>query len=142
MIALSTYIIQLFPDTQPFLGSRLRANDLLNIAGEQLTDFWDSLDTTDPSYYTLATDDFVATDLINQATGQNFTSWQEFFGPVSANGDLFTATQQYNLSSFIYDVVAKGGNIQTAVFAYANNPSSSISPPYAAEDIILVSTVH
>ena len=121
------------------MGSRLRAHDLLSLTGEVISDYWDSLSTTDPDYYDLSTDEFVATARLNAATGQNFTSWADLFGPIQDYGDSFTQVQRYNLSSFIFDVESRGGLVQKAVFGYANNPSPSAIPPYAAEDILLVS---
>lgn len=129
---------QFFPTTEPFLGSRLRAHPMADAVGDALTSYWDSLSTTEQDYYDLSTDEFVSSDRINALTGQNFTSWAEFFGPTPDNGDLFTTVQQYNLSSFIFDVEAKGGEIQTAVFGYDNNPANYTTPPFAATDIILL----
>ena len=41
-------------------------------------------------YDDLVTDPWVATVYIDAATGQNFTSWGQFFGPTSYDGDNFT----------------------------------------------------
>lgn len=46
---------------------------------------------------------------------------------------LTTTQQRYNLSSFIYDVVAFG----YVVYGYGDRPVSS-PQPYAAEDIVIV----
>ena len=129
---------QFFPDTQPYLGSRSRTSDYLNLTGEAVTDFWESLATNDPDYYDLSTDEFVVTDRINALTGQNFTSWAEAYGPRPERIDSFTTPQQYNLSSFIFDVTAQGGFVQTAVFGYANNPANYSDPPFAPENIVLL----
>ena len=127
-----------FPDVQPFLGSRARASQFLNLTGKQLADYWQSLALNAPEYYELSIDEFVALPRINALTGQNFSSWEEFYGPNNVNGDLYTTPQQYNLSSLIFDVEARGGNVQTAIFGYANNPATYPDPPWAAQDIILL----
>jgi hypothetical protein len=38
----------------------------------------------------LLANEWVATDLIDADTGQNFSSWDEFYGPHLYNGDNFT----------------------------------------------------
>jgi hypothetical protein len=89
LLAIDTFK-QFFPNIDPFSGSRLRAHPAANVMGETITDFFDSLNTTDEDYYALIGDEWVATDLINANTNQNFTSWAEFFGPHLYNGDNFT----------------------------------------------------
>jgi hypothetical protein len=68
----------------------MRAHPAANVLGQTITDYFDSLSTTDDDYYALVGDEWVATDLINANTNQNFTSWPEFFGPHLYNGDNFT----------------------------------------------------
>jgi hypothetical protein len=89
LLAIDTFK-QFFPNIDPFGGSRLRAHPAANVMGETITDFFDSLNTTDNDYYALIGDEWVATDLINANTNRNFTSWAEFFGPHLYNGDNFT----------------------------------------------------
>ncbi|KAI9767093.1 MAG: hypothetical protein M1840_005882 [Geoglossum simile] len=132
---------QFFPNIDPFAGSRMRAHPSANVMGQTMTDYWDSLDDTDDDYYILAANEWVATDRLNANTGQNFTSWAEFFGPNFYDGDNFSTTQRYNLSSFTFDVAAIGeGDVPFAVFGYGANPAPpNAAPPYAAQDIILLS---
>ena len=89
LLAIDTFK-QFFPNIDPFGGSRMRAHPAANVMGETITDFFDSLNFTDDGYYVLLGDEWVATDLINANTNQNFTSWAEFFGPHLYNGDNFT----------------------------------------------------
>lgn len=77
---------------------------------------------------------------LNAATGQNFTSWPEFFGPHPDNGDFFTTPQRNNLSSIIFDENATGDNDRSngiIVFGFANRTSTS-APPYDAQQIVLL----
>ncbi|CZR66660.1 uncharacterized protein PAC_16561 [Phialocephala subalpina] len=139
LLAIDTFK-QFFPNIDPFSGSRLRAHPAANVMGETITDFFDSLNTTDEDYYALIGDEWVATDLINANTNQNFTSWAEFFGPHLYNGDNFTTVQRYNLSSLLFDETATNTNFSFAVYGYGANPAPpNASPPWAAEDIILLS---
>ncbi|KAH0534195.1 hypothetical protein FGG08_007206 [Glutinoglossum americanum] len=132
---------QFFPNIDPFAGSRMRAHHSADVMGETMTNYWNSLNGTDDGYYILADSEWVATDRLNANTGQNFTSWAEFFGPHSYDGDTFTTTQRYNLSSFTFDVAATGSEgVAFAVYGYGANPAPpNAAPPYAAEDIIILS---
>jgi len=58
--------------------------------GQTITNYFDSLSTTEEDYYALIGDEWVATDLIDANTNRNFTSWSEFFGPHLYGGDKFT----------------------------------------------------
>jgi hypothetical protein len=81
-----------FPNIAPFGGSRLRAQHAANIMGSTLTDYFQSLNSTNDDYSKLAADEWVATTRINADTHRNFTSWSEFFGPHTYNNDNFTTT--------------------------------------------------
>lgn len=70
-----------FPDIDPFAGSRRRSSDLSNVLGRTFTDYWSDLsdDDDDKAYYEAS--EWVVTDRLNAATGANFSSWAEYFGP-------------------------------------------------------------
>ena len=67
-------------------------HDLANVIGQTTTTMWDNLPTESDSYYFNSTSEWVATDRLNAATGLNFSSWQEYYGPNAIHGDLFTTT--------------------------------------------------
>jgi Peptidase family S41 len=94
LLAIDTFK-QFFPNIDPFAGSRMRAHPAANVMGNTMTAFWDSLNETGSTYYALAANEWVATDRIDADTGQNFTSWAEFFGPHLDNGDNFTTTVRF-----------------------------------------------
>lgn len=73
-------------------GSRLRAHDAANVMGDTLTSYFDSLTEDDDDFYSLVADEWVSSTRINANTGQNFSSWAEFYGPHAFNGDTFTTT--------------------------------------------------
>ncbi|KAF2036012.1 peptidase S41 family protein [Setomelanomma holmii] len=99
-----------FPDLSPFAGSRRRSFPLANVIGSATTKYWDALDENNEDDYNfkaqLAADEWVITNRINAATGKNFTSWQEYQGPVNANGDAFSLTERYDLANVVFDIAA------------------------------------
>ena len=127
---------EFFPTIDPFGGSRLRAQATVDALGNTFTHYYDNTDPAqmDPPYEVLSASDWTATDYLNAATGQNFTSFGEFFGPNPDHGDLFTTVQRENLSSVIYDEGAEG----IVVFGYGNRTTTA-APPFAAKDVIILS---
>lgn len=127
---------EFFPTIDPFGGSRLRAQATVDALGNTFTNYYETTDPAqmDPPYEVLSASDWTATDYLNAATGQNFTSFGEFFGPTTDHGDLFTTVQRENLSSVIYDEGA--GNI--VVFGFGNRTTTA-APPCAAKDVIILS---
>ncbi|KAA8566121.1 hypothetical protein MFRU_039g00620 [Monilinia fructicola] len=142
LLAIDTFK-QFFPNIEPFAGSRMRAHTSADVLGKTLTPYWDSLTEDDETKYILAADEWVVTDRINADTNRNFTSWEEFFGPNSYNGDNFTNIERYNLSSAVFDASGAGLDINDdsfAVYGYDANPApSGARPPFAADDIIILS---
>ncbi|KAI9708968.1 MAG: hypothetical protein M1820_003662 [Bogoriella megaspora] len=96
---------QFFPGVTPFAGSRIRSHDMANTLGNTFTNYFQTLNgTNDTQAYSDALyEEWVVTDRINAETGQNFSSWAEFYGPRRLNGDGFSLTQRYNLSSQLFD---------------------------------------
>lgn len=82
---------RLFPNIDPYGGSRMRAHHAADVMGDSLTEYYSGLATSDPNYEALAADEWIATPRINADTGANFTSWAEFYGSYEYNGDNFTA---------------------------------------------------
>lgn len=99
-----------FPDISPFAGSRRRSFPAANVIGSATTNYWADLDEDNEDDYILksqlAADEWVITNRINAATGKNFTSWQEYQGPINANSDTFSLTEQYDLANVVFDAVS------------------------------------
>ncbi|KAF2795817.1 hypothetical protein K505DRAFT_301442 [Melanomma pulvis-pyrius CBS 109.77] len=99
-----------FPDLSPFGGSRRRSFPMGNALGSAITNFWDLLDENDPDQLIfkqeIAASEWVITDRLNAATGNNFTSWAEYSGPINENGDSFSLTEQYDLANVVFDQAA------------------------------------
>ncbi|QSZ33423.1 hypothetical protein DSL72_004991 [Monilinia vaccinii-corymbosi] len=142
LLAIDTFK-HFFPNIDPFAGSRMRAHASADVLGKTLTPYWDSLAEDDETKYILAADEWVVTDRIDADTNRNFTSWGGFFGPDSYDGDNFTNIQKYDLSNAIFDASGAGLDISDdsfAVYGYDANPApSGARPPFAAEDIIILS---
>ncbi|KAL6720537.1 hypothetical protein ACLMJK_002461 [Lecanora helva] len=129
-----------FPTIDPFGGSRLRAHPFADALGNTFTTYFTTQDI-DPDFYDqLASDIWVAPVFLNAATGQNFTSWPEFFGPHLEHGDYFTTAQRNNLSSVIFDENALGDDDESnglVVFGFANRTTTA-PPPYKPEQLVLL----
>jgi hypothetical protein len=99
-----------FPDLLPFAGSRRRSFPTANAMGLATSKYWTALDEDREDEqslkYTLASAEWVITDRINAATGKNFTRWEEYQGPVSANNDTFSLIEQYDLANEGFDTAA------------------------------------
>jgi Peptidase family S41 len=132
-----------FPNIDAFRGSRLRAHPAANVMGSTITEYFGLFDSTDQMYEDLITNEWVATSRINADTNELFASWAEAFGPpLFFDGDNFTTTQRYDLTDTSFDSVAVDASNDTfTVFGYGSNAApADAAPPYAAEDIIMVSS--
>lgn len=132
---------QFFPSIDPFNGARLRANDFGDALGNTFTTYYDTQQTNVSFYDALSADVWVASVYLNAATGANFTSWPEFFGPHPDHGDVFTTIQRDNLSSIIFDENATDdSDTSSGIVIYSYGNRSATSPqPFAADQIILLS---
>lgn len=99
-----------FPDLTPFAGSRRRSFELANVLGSATTEWWNSLDENDDANrltkFESAANEWVVTDRLNAATGNNFSSWSEYQGPIKAEGDEFSLIERYDLANPTFDTVS------------------------------------
>lgn len=102
-----------FPDVDPYAGSRRRNQHLGGIIGEVYESYFNSLNPSDPDYDDFLADEFVVTPRLNAATGQNFTSWAEYTGPVLEKGDSFSLTVrcQSSLTQYVDLTEARSATI-------------------------------
>lgn len=141
-----------FPNIDPFAGSRLRAHPAADKMGQAFDFLFQALlDETGEEAVNvkaiLDADEFVSHERINANTGKLFSTWVEFFGPNVIGADQYTTTQHYNLSDTLFDNTASLGDDAIiedlqgnfTVYGYGINPATSSTPPYAAENIIIVS---
>lgn len=90
-LAFSTFK-RFFPNAEPFAGSRRRIHPLADVLGEAYTHYFESMSLDDPRYEDNLANDWVVTPRLNAATGQNFTSWAEYRGPLELKDDTFSRT--------------------------------------------------
>jgi hypothetical protein len=99
-----------FPDLLPFGGSRRRSFDMANTMGSSISNLYEFLDESDPEQLVykqeIAANEWVITNRLNADTGKNFTSWNEYQGPLNTNGDFFSLTEQYDLANVVFDQAA------------------------------------
>jgi hypothetical protein len=94
LLALTTFQ-QFFPTTTPDTGSRIRSHETADILGTAYSRWWQSLETrgdaaSEELYESFAASEWVVLNRINAATGQNFSSWSEYLGPVLSRNDKFS----------------------------------------------------
>lgn len=116
----------------------MRAHGAADAIGQTYSSYFDALESDDDYYEDMISSEWVVTDRINAQTGQNFTSWAEYFGPRRVNDNLFTLTQQYNLSSPLFNENNLAIDWPSEVF---NTSAPKESFPWAAKDIIIVSCI-
>ncbi len=132
---------QFFPSMDPFNAARLRANDFGDALGNTFTTYFNTQQINASFYEALSAEVWVASVYLNAATGANFTSWPEFFGPHPDHGDQFTTIQRDNLSSIIFDENATDDSDSSSgivIYGYGNR-SATAPQPFSADQIILLS---
>ncbi|KAF2760803.1 hypothetical protein EJ05DRAFT_497366 [Pseudovirgaria hyperparasitica] len=121
-----------FPGPPPFAGSNRRVEDIANVLGNEYTNYWDSLPLEDGDKYDFAGNEWVITNRINPDTGRNFTSWQEYNGPIIHNSTWkFSRTEQYNWTNEEFTGSAFGD-----LHLPPDGPPEP--PPWSPEDIVLL----
>ncbi|KAK4552583.1 hypothetical protein LTR86_010227 [Recurvomyces mirabilis] len=125
-----------FPSINPYAGSFRRANPLANEMGSLITQYWESLPGSDPALYAnVSADEWIATIRLNAATGANFSSWAELYGPYTDGVEDITDVERLNTSSAVFDFSG---------FDLVEPPPALLRPytgaaPFAAENIIMLS---
>jgi hypothetical protein len=89
LLAMTTFQ-QIFPELPLYTGSRIRSHRWADILGTAYTDWWQSLDPDSFESQDSAASEWIAVNRINAATGRNFASWSEYFGPVLDRNDAFS----------------------------------------------------
>ena len=130
---------QFFPHIDPFNGGRTRAYATNDALGNTFTNYYTSTPPADmkPPFEDLSASVWVAPVYINAETGANFSSWGEYFGPHSTNGDQFTTVQRDNLSSVVFTEQTSG----IIVYGFANETVNT-TQPYPAKDVLLLTDAY
>ena len=118
---------QLFPDLIPYSGIRLRGSDAADTLGQIAS----AIPVQNRNDYLLAELPFDAQTLLQKPNGTNFTSWQQFYGPLQQHDDSFSHIASQRYSSIAYNTYLLG-----------QLDNSTVIPPqaFASEDITLVSS--
>ena len=134
LLAVDTFK-HLFPSNDTFRGSRLRAQPYADIIGNTFTTFYQDRKSQNSSEYDdLSASDFVSSSRIDIGTNQNFTSWDQSFGPHLFDGDFFTTVQRENISDSLFDNATLGIDI------YGASVPATSPQLYDPENIILLPT--
>jgi len=136
-------------DMEPFGGTRYRANDALNIAGQMTSDFANNKTyaQSNRTAFVNAFSDISQQDIFLYTVGFNFehqldinndqiNSWEQMFGPEQINGDNFTSTIRYNFSdplSYTYPGFSLIGYLDNA-------NEANTSQPFQTQDMVMVWT--
>ncbi|KAI8934457.1 hypothetical protein NX059_009188 [Plenodomus lindquistii] len=127
LLAFTTFQ-QFFPATPPYTASRMRSHEFAEILGTACTKWWQSLDIDSAEALSTADSEWVAVNRINAATGQNFASWPEYFGPIRDGGDGVSQKQMYNLTDEVFDYEMFGWVYEPWVNLSAGNSQASWAP--------------
>lgn len=90
VLLVMTTFQQFFPTLPPYTGSRIRSHHYADVLGTAYTEWWQSLDPNSFESQDNAALEWVAVNRINAATGRNFASWAEYFGPIPDRNDQFS----------------------------------------------------
>ncbi|KAF2641563.1 peptidase S41 family protein [Massarina eburnea CBS 473.64] len=140
---------QVFPQAseQPFGGTRYRANEALNVAGQMTRDF-NANKTYAQNNRTAFDESFNGTsmnDISLYTAGFNYehqldirdekiNSWEQMFGPERVNGDGFTTTLRYNYSDQLSTSYPG-----FSVIGFLNNTNETSTPqPFKATDMVML----
>ncbi|CAI6333810.1 unnamed protein product [Periconia digitata] len=134
-----TLFKRLFNGLEPYTGSRIRSHEAANILGTAYSEWWKSLETDGTAanasdYQNLADNEWVIHNRINPETGRNYSSWQEYFGPVQANGDNFSRQQLYNLTDPLFNAAL----FEWLPLDFINEDHSLEEFVWNAEDIVIL----
>jgi hypothetical protein len=134
---------QLFPSKEPYGAARFRANEAFDIVGRIFAE----------KIATISYEDALADYRANGAKGElatayrsifnyklplnknneNFTSWEDYFGPHKIHGDEFTSVHRYDLNNFFSD------DLSMDITGYASRKDRlDTKQPFEAKNIVML----
>ncbi|KAK1990787.1 peptidase S41 family protein [Colletotrichum falcatum] len=129
----------LFPGIEPFAGSRRRSHELGNVLGSATTRAWQDLPTaTDDEAAdksSLVADEWVIATRLNADTGRNYSSWEEYQGPLTYNGDGFTRVERYDLANPSFHEAAFDG---WQLLRYIDNADAGQPLPWTPGNVVIL----
>jgi hypothetical protein len=118
----------------------MRSQHFADVLGDAFTSHFESLNN-DPSsedhdeYLDLFASEWVSRTRINAQTERNFTSWKQFYGPLSFDRDFFSQTQRYDLSSPLFLEQGFGASYPNPCFYNNTCKDTQLWP---AENIVML----
>lgn len=134
---------QLFPSLDPYGAARYRAHDTFDIVGRLVTQDLEGVT------YEAALEDYRLNrgqgayaalykspynyKLPLDVNGENFTSWEDYYGPHEFNGDKFTTVARWDLNNFFSD------DLSMDVTGFRTRADKlETKQPFEAENIVLL----
>ncbi|KAF2856628.1 hypothetical protein T440DRAFT_549982 [Plenodomus tracheiphilus IPT5] len=122
-------------------ADRFRAFETTDIIGQEFSNFssqYPRIEVTEKQNETLYNATGIIYTVFNYATNldvnsENFTSWDDMYGPVHEKGDNFTNLFRWNLAD---PLIVEQGGINIHGYGPLSNYTTT---PFAAEDIVVVS---
>ncbi|EFQ30867.1 peptidase S41 family protein [Colletotrichum graminicola M1.001] len=134
----------LFPGIEPFAGSRRRSHELGNVLGSASTRAWqdlptgtdeESADEESDDKLSLVADEWVIVTRLNAETGRNYSSWEEYQGPLTYNGDDFTRVERYDLANPTFHEAAFDGWLMNR---YIDNADVGEPAPWSPGNVVIL----
>ncbi|KAJ0351255.1 hypothetical protein KNSL1_003391 [Colletotrichum chrysophilum] len=105
--------------------------------GSATTRYWQSLAANTDERSALVADEWVIATRINDETGNNFTSWEEYEGPRRQGDDDFSLVERYDLKNPSFHTAAFDGWLLTR---YLDDSEKDARAMWKPEDVVVVST--
>jgi len=127
---------QLFPNLDPYGANRFRAIEAIDLIGQAYSGFGSKFPRAFSTNITVAQAQSSYFDYHQDMTtdGKPFSSWDEKFGPVEANGDSYTTTSRWNLSDVWIPYTSGGINVT----GYGSLSNVTGAPRFDPKNIVIV----
>jgi len=136
---------QLFPSMDPYGASQFRANEAFDLVGQFMTEYLKDTNYEEAvkDFETNGADSTTGYGLLWQSIfnyrlpltveNKNFTSWPDYFGPHTINGDNFTSISRQDLNNYFSDDL----NLDVTGYRTRANDLNK-NQPFKSENIILL----
>ncbi|KAF2263646.1 hypothetical protein CC78DRAFT_518116 [Lojkania enalia] len=134
---------QLFPSEDPYGGTTFRANEAFDEIGKLINEeleqttyeeaVQDFLTNGEEATWGLIWNSMFNYRLPLNEDNENFTSWEDYFGPHERNNDKFTSVARYDLNNFFSD------DLNMDITGYRTRASKlNKDQPFEADNIVLL----
>ncbi|KAF4911772.1 Peptidase S41 family protein ustP [Colletotrichum fructicola] len=126
---------EFFPGVDPFAGSQRRSHELGNTLGSATTRYWQSLTANTEERLELVANEWVIATRINDETGNDFTSWEEYEGPRRQADDDFSLVERYDLKNPSFHTAAFDGCL---LDRYLNDDDENTRVMWKPENVVIL----